>query len=48
MVKKISNVFDKSWEPAVSVTVSLLVTVFVSVDPCDMLNIFCFHVQAQN
>ena len=26
-----SNVFDKSWEPAVSVTVSLFVTVFVSV-----------------
>ena len=27
--KKISNVFDKSWEPAVSVTVSVSVTVTV-------------------
>ena len=26
-----SNVFDKSWEPALSVTVSLFVFVFVSV-----------------
>ena len=35
--KKISNVFDNSWEPKVS----------VSVDPCDMLKNFCFHVYAQ-
>ena len=42
-----SNVFDKSWEPAVSVTVSLFVSVSVSVDPCDMLNNFCFHFYAQ-
>ena len=50
-----SNVFDKSWEPALSVTVSLFVSVTVSVtvsvsvsvDPCDMLNNFCFHVYAQ-
>ena len=45
--------FDKSWEPAVSVivplsvTVSVSATVFVSVDPWDMLNNFCFHVYAQ-
>ena len=43
-----SNVFDKSWEPAVSVTVSLSVSVTlslsVSVDPWDMLSNFCFHV----
>ena len=65
--KKMSNVFDKSWEPAVSVTVSLFVfvsvtvsvsvslsvtvtvslSVYVSVDPCYMLNNFCFHVYAQ-
>ena len=64
-----SNVFDKSWEPALSVTVSLFVSVSVSVtvslslsvtvylsvtvsvsvsvDPCYMLNKFCFHVYAQ-
>ena len=57
--KKMSNAFDKSWEPAVSVTVSLFVSVSVSVsvsmsvsvsvsvDPCYMLNNFCFHVYAQ-
>ena len=67
--KKMSNVFDKSWEPALSVTVSLFVSVTVtvslsvtvtvslsvtvsvsvsvSVDPCYMLNNFCFHVYAQ-
>ena len=52
-----SNVFDKSWEPAVSVTVTLSLTVSVAlsvsvslsvtVDPWDMLNNFCFHVYAQ-
>ncbi len=48
-----SNVFDKSWEPAVSVTVSLFVfvavaiPVTVSVDPCDTMNNLCFHVFAQ-
>ena len=48
-----SNVFDKSWEPAVSVTVILFVTVSVSlslsvsVDPWDMLNNLSFQVQAQ-
>ena len=38
---KKSNVFDNSWEPKVSVSVT------VSVDPCDMLNNFCFNVYAQ-
>ena len=54
-----SNVFDKSWEPGVSVTVSLFLFLFVSVsvtvsvfvsvyvDPCDRLNNFCFHIYAQ-
>ena len=52
-----SNVFDKSWEPAVSVTVSLFafafvfvfvtVIVTVSVDPCDMLNNFVSSVKCQ-
>ena len=52
-----SNVFDKSWETAVSVSlfvtvvvfvsVSVFVLVSVSVDPCDILNNFCFHVYAQ-
>ena len=52
-IKKMSNVFDKSWESALSVTVSVSLTVSVSmsvtvsVDPCDMLNNFCFHVYAQ-
>ena len=43
-----SNVFDKSWEPAASVTVSLSVsvTVFVTVT-VSVLNNFCFHVYAQ-
>ena len=39
--KKKSNVFDNNWEPKVSVSVT------VSVDPCDMLKNFCFHVYAQ-
>ena len=34
-------VFDYNWEPKVSVSVT------VSVDPCDMLKNFCFHVYAQ-
>ena len=46
-----SNVFEKRWEPAVSVSLSVPVTLTVSVtgsvDPWDMLKNFCFHVYAQ-
>ena len=45
-LEKMSNVFDKSWEPALSVTLSVTVSVSLSVDPWDMNN-FRFHVQAQ-
>ena len=39
---KMSNVFDKSWEPAVSVTVSLFVTVFVAVSVSVTVFVFAF------
>ena len=46
-LKKMENVFDRSWEPKVSVTVSVCQAVIcqmVNVDPCDMMKNFSFHV----
>ena len=49
-----SNVFEKSWEPAVTVSVMVTVSLSMSVqmsnayvDPWEMLNNYCFHVYAQ-
>ena len=45
-IKKKSNIFDKAWESAVSlpVSVTVIVSVSVSVDPSSMLNKFCLRV----